>query len=77
MYSTSNGAQLASIGIFASLGTSKVPKAYYAMFWGMGCKGLDAFSQTWARQGVASPLASINGPLADIGLITRNILVDK
>jgi hypothetical protein len=59
---------------FASPTNTKVPNAYFSMFWGPGCKGVDAFSQPWGGRG---QLLYINGPFSRLGQVIRKVLEER
>ena len=65
-----------SMDLFASPTNSVVPAAYYSLYMGPGCKGLDAFSQSW-QQRADTELAYINGPFTKMDQILRKILEER
>ena len=61
-----------TIDLFASPTNAVVPE-YCSLFWGPGCKGVDAFSRSWSQAG----LAYINGPFNRMDSILRKVLQDR
>jgi hypothetical protein len=64
-----------TLDVFASPTNTKVPDAYYSLFLGPGCKGVDAFTQRWDADSLSQSthLAFINGPFNMMGQILRKV----
>jgi hypothetical protein len=64
-----------SLDVFASPTNSKVPGAYFSLYLGPGCKGIDAFLQRWDTEEAAGArhLAWINGPFDRMAQILRAV----
>ena len=68
-----------SIDVFASPTNSKVEGAYFSLYLGPGCKGIDAFTQPWGRDRETGrrQLAFINGPFQKMGQILRKVIQER
>ena len=72
------GGRMITVDLFASP-TNSVAPTFFSLFWGPGCKGVDAFAQSWASTvGRAhNGLAFVNGPFNQMDAILRKLLVER
>eukprot|EP00798_Chlamydomonas_sp_ICE-L_P001805 gene1805-biopygen14627 len=71
------GGRKPTLDVFAHGANTRVVGAYYSKVWGIGCKGIDAFDQSWVRPEAEYPgvaqLAYINGPFNMMGEILEEV----
>eukprot|EP00798_Chlamydomonas_sp_ICE-L_P003514 gene3514-biopygen21247 len=71
------GGRKPTLDVFARGANTRVVGAYYSKVWGIGCKGIDAFDQSWVRPEAEYPgvaqLAYINGPFNMMGEILEEV----
>ena len=68
------GGKRPTVDVFASPTNTKVEGAYFSLYLGPGCKGVDAFTQRWDSAG---GMAFINGPFNMMGAILRQMITQK
>ncbi len=63
-----------AIDLFADEYTTRVPHAFYSLYWNPNALGVDAFAQSWAPpEGGPRPLLYANPPFTQMGRVLRKI----